>query len=182
MLIGYARVSTMDQNIVLQTQALQKAGCEKIYQDVISGKTKQREGLDKALEHLRKGDTLMVWKLDRLGRSTRHLIIFVGELADRGIDFISLTESIDTKTPIGRFFFNVMASLAEMERELNHERTMAGLAAAKRLGRVGGRKAAMTSDKVAIAEALLQKYPVAFVAKQIKVSTATLYRYISKNA
>ena len=182
MLIGYARVSTTDQHIDLQIQALQKAGCEKIYQDVISGKTKQREGLNKALEHLREGDTLAVWKLDRLGRSTKHLIVFVGELADKGVDFMSITENIDTKTPIGRFFFNVMASLAEMERELIHERTMAGLEAAKRLGRVGGRKNAMTTEKIAIAEALLQTYSVAFVAKQIQVSPATLYRYLAKES
>lgn len=180
MLIGYARVSTTDQHIELQIQALEKAGCEKIFQDVISGKTKQREGLDKALEHLRQGDTLAVWKLDRLGRSTKHLIVFVGELAEKGIDFLSLTENIDTKTPIGRFFFNVMASLAQMERELIHERTMAGLAAAKKLGRTGGRKNAMTEEKIAIAEVLLNQYSVTFVAKQIQVSVPTLYRFLAK--
>lgn len=181
MLIGYARVSTADQNIELQIQALQKAGCEKIFQDVISGKSKQREGLDKALEHLREGDTLAVWKLDRLGRSTKNLIVLVGELAERGVHFHSLTETIDTNTTIGLFFFNVMAALAEMERGLIRERTMAGLEAAKKLGRRSGRKTSMTAEKIAIAETLLSTYSVTFVAKQIKVSTATLYRYLGKN-
>ena len=130
--IGYARVSSRDQNLDLQRDALQKAGCDKIYKDTISGTKSQRPGLDLALDNLRDGDTLVVWKLDRLGRSVKDLLDFVGGLNDRGVGFISLTDSIDTTTVSGRFFFNVMASLAQMERELMVERTQAGLQAADR--------------------------------------------------
>jgi len=119
MLIGYARVSTSDQNLSLQKEALEKSGCEKIYEDEVSGTRANRPGLDKALEILREGDTLVVWKLDRLGRSVKNLITLVGDLNSKGIHFKSLTDSIDTSTASGRFFFHVMASLAEMERELN---------------------------------------------------------------
>ncbi len=118
MLIGYARVSTQDQNLDLQTEALTKVGCKKIYNDKISGSRAERPGLTKALEMLREGDTLVVWKLDRLGRSVKNLVDLVGELHQQGIQFKSLTDAIDTGTPSGRFFFHVMASLAEMEREL----------------------------------------------------------------
>ena len=137
MLIGYARVSTGDQNLDLQLEALKKAGCEEIFKDAISGTRSKRPGLDKALELLRKDDTLVVWKLDRLGRSVKHLVNMVGELREKGVQFKSLTDSIDTGTPSGRFFFHVMASLAEMERELTVERTRAGLEAARKLGRKG---------------------------------------------
>ena len=126
MLIGYARVSTQDQNLDLQTEALTKAGCEKIFNDKISGSRAERPGLTKALEMLREGDTLVVWKLDRLGRSVKNLVDLVGELHQQGIQFKSLTDAIDTGTPSGRFFFHVMASLAEMERELTVERTAQG--------------------------------------------------------
>ena len=129
MLIGYARVSTQDQNLDLQTEALTKVGCKKIYNDKISGSRAERPGLTKALEMLREGDTLVVWKLDRLGRSVKNLVDLVGELHQQGIQFKSLTDAIDTGTPSGRFFFHVMASLAEMERELTVERTRAGLEA-----------------------------------------------------
>ena len=123
MLIGYARVSTQDQNLDLQTEALTKAGCKRIFNDKISGSRAERPGLTKALEMLREGDTLIVWKLDRLGRSVKNLVDLVGELHKQGIQFKSLTDAIDTGTPSGRFFFHVMASLAEMERELTVERT-----------------------------------------------------------
>ena len=122
-LIGYARVSTQDQNLDLQTEALTKAGCKRIFNDKISGSRAERPGLTKALEMLREGDTLIVWKLDRLGRSVKNLVDLVGELHKQGIQFKSLTDAIDTGTPSGRFFFHVMASLAEMERELTVERT-----------------------------------------------------------
>ena len=118
MLVGYARVSTQDQNLDLQTQALNDAGCERIYEDKISGTRAEREGLTKALDHLRSGDTLVVWKLDRLGRSVKHLVDLVNNLHEKGIHFKSVTDNIDTSTPSGRFFFHVMASLAEMERDL----------------------------------------------------------------
>jgi len=127
MLIGYARVSTQDQNLELQREALGKAGCQKIFEDTQSGARANRPGLAKALEMLREDDTLVVWKLDRLGRSVRQLVNLVSELRKRGIQFKSLTDSIDTGTPSGRFFFHVMASLAEMERELTAERTRVGL-------------------------------------------------------
>ncbi len=120
MLIGYARVSTLDQNLELQTEALTKAGCKKIFEDRISGSRTERPGLLKTQEALRDGDTLVVWKLDRLGRSVKHLVDLVGQLHKQGVQFKSLTDSIDTATPSGRFFFHVMASLAEMERELTN--------------------------------------------------------------
>ena len=122
MLIGYARVSTQDQNLDLQTEALAKAGCKKIFDDKISGSHAERPGLAKLQEALRDGDTLVVWKFDRLGRSVKHLVDLVGELHKRGVQFKSLTDAIDTGTASGRFFFHVMASLAEMERELTIER------------------------------------------------------------
>ncbi|MDD2358663.1 MAG: recombinase family protein [Thiovulaceae bacterium] len=179
MLIGYARVSTTDQNLSLQKEALQKAGCERIYEDTISGTRADRPGLAKVLEMLRSGDTLVVWKLDRLGRSVKNLITLVTELHSNGIHFKSLTDSIDTGTPSGRFFFHVMASLAEMERELIIERTRAGLEVARALGRKGGRKRSMTDSKIISAKRLLKSgVPPRDVAKDLGVSLATLYRWI----
>ncbi|EFB0088418.1 recombinase family protein [Salmonella enterica] len=179
MMIGYARVSTQDQNLDLQTEALTKAGCEKIYEDKISGVRAERPGLPRALEMLREGDTLVVWKLDRLGRSVKQLVDMVGELHRQGIQFKSLTDAIDTGTPAGRFFFHVMASLAEMERELIIERTRAGLDAAKQLGRKGGRKPKMTSSKIESAKKLLASgIPPRDVAKDLGVSVPTLYRWV----
>ena len=127
MLIGYVRVSTNDQNTALQRNALESAGCEQIFEDKLSGTKTDRPGLKRALKRLQKGDTLVVWKLDRLGRSMKHLISLVGELRERGINFRSLTDSIDTSSPMGRFFFHVMGALAEMEREFIVERTRAAL-------------------------------------------------------
>lgn len=179
MMIGYARVSTQDQNLDLQTEALTRAGCEKIYEDKISGVRVERPGLTRALEMLREGDTLVVWKLDRLGRSVKQLVDMVGELHKQGIQFKSLTDAIDTGTPAGRFFFHVMASLAEMERELIIERTRAGLDAAKQLGRKGGRKPKMTSSKIESAKKLLASgIPPRDVAKDLGVSVPTLYRWL----
>ena len=140
MLIGYARVSTQDQNLDLQIDALTKAGCKKLFDDKISGSGKERPGLTKTLEMLREGDTLVVWKLDRLGRSVKNLVDLISDLHKQGVQFKSLTDAIDTGTPSGRFFFHVMASLAEMERELTVERTRAGLEVARKLGRKGGPK------------------------------------------
>ena len=179
MLIGYARVSTGDQNLDLQLEALKKAGCEEIFKDAISGTRSERPGLDKALELLRKDDTLVVWKLDRLGRSVKHLVNMVGELREKGVQFKSLTDSIDTGTPSGRFFFHVMASLAEMERELTVERTRAGLETARKLGRKGGRRRKMTDSKIESAKKLLLNgVPPKDVAKNLGVSVPTLYRWI----
>ena len=179
MLIGYARVSTQDQNLDLQIDALTKAGCKKVFDDKISGSRAERPGLAKALEMLREGDTLAVWKLDRLGRSVKNLVDLVGELHKQGIQFKSLTDAIDTGTPSGRFFFHVMASLAEMERELTVERTRAGLEVARQLGRKGGRKRQMTDSKIESAKKLLANgVPPRDVAKNLGVSVPTLYRWI----
>jgi DNA invertase Pin-like site-specific DNA recombinase len=178
-LIGYARVSTQDQNLDLQSEALTKAGCEKIFNDKISGSRAERPGLTKALEMLREGDTLVVWKLDRLGRSVKNLVDLVGELHQQGIQFKSLTDAIDTGTPSGRFFFHVMASLAEMERELTVERTRAGLEVARQLGRKGGRRRQMTESKIESAKKLLANgVPPRDVAMNLGVSVPTLYRWI----
>ena len=144
MRIGYARVSTQDQRLDVQREALTRSGCDKVFDDTMSGKIADRPGLQKALDILREGDTLVVWKLDRLGRSVKQLVDLVSKFKDEGINFVSLTDSIDTSTPAGRFFFHVMASLAEMERELTVERTRAGLESARKRGRTGGRKRKMT--------------------------------------
>lgn len=179
MFIGYARVSTQDQNLELQTEALTTAGCEKIYTDKITGTVTDRPGLSKALEMLRAGDTLVVWKLDRLGRSVKNLVTLVGDLSKAGVNFKSLTDAIDTGTPAGRFFFHVMASLAEMERDLIAERTRAGLDAARRMGRVGGRTRKMTDSKIDSARALLAAgRPARETAENLGVSVATLYRWV----
>jgi DNA invertase Pin-like site-specific DNA recombinase len=179
MLIGYARVSTQDQNLELQRKALIDAGCEKIFDDKVSGSRSERPGLSQAQGMLRDGDTLVVWKLDRLGRSVKHLVDLVGELDELGVHFRSLTDSIDTSTASGRFFFHVMASLAEMERELTVERTRAGLEVARSLGRVGGRKRKMTDSKLESARNLLAGgVPAKDVAKNLGVSVPTLYRWL----
>ncbi len=179
MLIGYARVSTQDQNLELQIEALQKAGCRKIFEDKASGSPAERPGLVQAQESFRKGDTLVVWKLDRLGRSVKNLVDLVGELQKQGVQFRCLTDSIDTGTASGRFFFHVMASLAEMERELTIERTRAGLEVARQVGRVGGRKRLMTESKIKAAKKLLVSgLPPRDVATNLGVSVPTLYRWI----
>lgn len=183
MLIGYARVSTQDQNLDLQLDALAQAGCTKIYDDKISGSRVARPGLAQALEMLREGDTLVVWKLDRLGRSVKHLVDLVSELHAREVHFKSLTDVIDTGTPSGRFFFHVMASLAQMERELTVERTRAGLEAARQLGRKGGRKRVMTASKIESAKKLLASgMSPRDVALNLSVSVPTLYRWIPASA
>src|ERR1700674_49036 len=138
MQFGYARISTDDQTLALQEDALQKAGCERLCKDIASGAKAERPGLAKAMEQLRAGDTLVVWRLDRLGRSLQHLIETLTDLDTRGIGFKSLTEAIDTTTPGGKLIFHIFGALAEFERELIRERTNAGLAAARARGRTGG--------------------------------------------
>jgi DNA invertase Pin-like site-specific DNA recombinase len=183
MLLGYARVSTQDQNLALQREALTQAGCQKIFEDQVSGVRAERPGLAKALEMLRDGDTLVVWKLDRLGRSVKNLVDLVSMLHKQGIELKSLTDAIDTATPSGRFFFHVMASLAEMERELTVERTRAGLEVARQLGRKGGRKRQMTDSKIASAKKLLASgVSPKEVAKNLGVSVPTLYRWVPASA
>jgi DNA invertase Pin-like site-specific DNA recombinase len=179
LLIGYARVSTEDQNLELQLGALKKAGCTKVFTDRTSGAGADRPGLKEALSHLRETDTLVVWKLDRLGRSVKGLVDLVMNLENQLVHFMSLTDSIDTKTPAGRFFFHVMASLAQMERELIVERTRAGLEAARRQGRVGGRKRLMTDKKLNAAKKLLGSgTPPQEVAQTLGISVPTLYRWL----
>jgi DNA invertase Pin-like site-specific DNA recombinase len=178
-LVGYARVSTEDQNLDLQLSELKKAGCKKVFTDKASGAISSRPGLTEALSHLREGDTLAVWKLDRLGRSVKGLVDLVLDLDRQKVHFRSLTDSIDTRTPAGRFFFHVMASLAQMERELIIERTRAGLNAAKQHGRIGGRKRLMTEKKVTAARKLLSSgTPPREVAQSLGISVPTLYRWI----
>lgn len=181
--IGYARVSTDDQNLTLQLDALKKDGCTRMFTDKVGGARLDRPGLNDALSHLRAGDTLVVWKLDRLGRSVKGLVDLVNTLEAREVHFRSLTDGIDTKTPAGRFFFHIMASLAQMERELIVERTRAGLAAARKLGRIGGRKRRMTDNKIKAARRLLTGgTPPRDVAENLGVSIPTLYRWLPASA
>lgn len=181
MKIGYARVSTSDQNLDLQIQALREAGCEQIYEDRMSGSRVDRPGLLDAVSRLRCNDVLVTWKLDRLARSVKGLVDLVAELESRGVNFCSLTDMIDTGTPAGRFFFHIMASLAQMERELIKERTMAGLEAARRRGRIGGRKRKMTQSKIESAHKLLQMGTAPKeVASSLGISVPTLYRWIPR--
>ena len=177
--IGYARVSTQDQDLSLQYDALRQARCDKIYEDKASGARASREGLTRALELVREEDCLVVWKLDRLGRSVKDLVAIVCDLEQRGVHFKSLTDQIDTSTTAGRFFFHVMASLAQMERDLTMERTRAGLDAARRQGRVGGRKRKMTDSKITAAKQLMQNgISHQEIARNLGVSVPTLYRWL----
>jgi DNA invertase Pin-like site-specific DNA recombinase len=179
MLIGYARISTHEQTLNLQQDALQKAGCSKIFTDTASGAKTERNGLEEALNYGRKGDTLVVWRLDRLGRSLPHLITTMTDLEERGIGFKSLTENIDTTTSGGKLIFHIFGALAEFERNLIRERTIAGLTAARARGRRGGRPKALTVKQRSIAQELYEKrHPIAEICHTLKVSKATLYRYI----
>jgi DNA invertase Pin-like site-specific DNA recombinase len=180
-LIGYARVSTTDQKAELQVDALKAASCERVFTDKASGSLASRPQLDRMLDHLREGDVVVVWRLDRLGRSLKNLIALVEGLAERGVGFRSLSESIDTTTANGRLFFSVMGALAEFERDLIRERTIAGLAAARARGRVGGRPPKMTPDKVKVAREMYasKEYTVEAIAKTVGVSRKTIYRYLA---
>lgn len=183
MLIGYVRVSTQDQGLESQRAALSKAGCPTVFEDRASGTRADRPGLAKATEVLREGDTLVVCKLDRLGRNVKQLLDLVGDLHKRSIQFKSLSEAIDTGTSSGRFFIHVMASLAEMERELIMERTRTGLDVARQLGRKGARKRKMTDSKIASAKKLLASgVPPKDVASSFGVSIPTLYRWVPASA
>jgi DNA invertase Pin-like site-specific DNA recombinase len=177
MLIGYARVSTHDQTLHLQQDALTKAGCTKIFTDTASGAKTERKGLEEALNYVRNGDTLVVWRLDRLGRSLPHLIATLTSLEERGIGFKSLMENIDTTTSGGKLVFHVFGALAEFERNLIRERTTAGLLAARARGRRGGRPKALTGKKLSIAQDLYDKrHPIVEICRMLKISRATLYR------
>jgi len=181
MKIGYIRVSTQEQNEILQVDALKEAGCEKFFTDTMTGSKFERKGLEEALAYLRSGDSLIVWKLDRLGRSLQHLIATLNTLQERGIGFISLTENIDTTTPGGKLIFHVMGALAEFERDLIRERTNAGLAAARARGRVGGRPRRLATDgKVALARRLFAdpNHSIPEICSTLGISRSTLYRFV----
>ncbi|RKO76146.1 recombinase family protein [Pectobacterium parmentieri] len=176
--LGYMRVSTNDQNSDLQRNALIGAECEQIFEDKMSGRIANRPGLRRALKCMEKGDTLVVWKLDRLGRSVKNLVTLISELHERGVHFRSLTDSIDTGTAMGRFFFHVMSALAEMERELIVERTLAGLAAAREKGRIGGRPQVFTSeDKEMIKRLLNAGHSRQQLAIIYDVGVSTIYKH-----
>lgn len=174
MKIGYARVSTKDQNLDMQIDELKKCGCEKIFTDVISGVKCERLGLNEAFEYAREGDIIVVWKLDRAGRSLKHLIEIVNELDERKIGFISLKESIDTTTSTGRLMFHIVASLAEFERDIIRERTMAGLTAAKARGRIGGRPKKIDENKLIMAKSMMADKNIAIkdICTALEVSKA----------
>jgi DNA invertase Pin-like site-specific DNA recombinase len=177
MLIGYARASTHEQTLHLQQDALTKAGCTKTFTDTASGAKTERIGLEEALNYVRKGDTLVVWRLDRLGRSLPHLITTMTALEERGIEFKSLTENIDTTTSGGKLIFHIFGALAEFERNLIKERTRAGLTAARARGKKGGRPKALTPQQRSVAQALYDTgHPIMDICRTLKISKATLYR------
>src|SRR6202171_976930 len=180
MRIGYARVSTVDQNLALQRDALTEAGCAKIFTEQMSGAVTDRPALHDALEFARSGDTLIVWKLDRLARSMKQLIETIEALRVSGIGFRSLTEALDTTTAQGRLVFHMFGALAEFERSLIRERTQAGLAAARRAGRTGGRPPKLTDEDIEAAKAMLANPDIGVtqIAHRLGVSPSTLYRYI----
>src|SRR5512146_704454 len=184
MLVGYARISTTDQTLGLQKDALAQAGCERLFTDTASGSRADRPGLEEALDFLRPGDTLVVWRLDRLGRSLRHLIETMTALQERGIGFRSLQESIDTTTSGGKLVFHVFGALAEFERDLVRERTQAGLLAARARGRRGGRPRSLDATKLAQARSL-HKDPantIADICATLGISRATFYRHLPPRA
>jgi len=189
MLIGYARISTVDQNLDMQKDALTKAGCEKIFTDVMSGSKDKRPGLESALNSLSTGDTLVVWKLDRLGRSVQQLIKCVQDLENKGITFLSIRDNLDTKTSAGKLFFHMQCSFAEFERSIISERTIAGLAAARARGRVGGPRHKLKEHEY---KNMVEMYhenkkhsksgrlPVEKISEIFGLNKVTLYKYVNK--
>jgi DNA invertase Pin-like site-specific DNA recombinase len=182
MLIGYARVSTTDQTLALQQDALTKAECERIFTDTASGAIAERKGLEEALSHLRPGDTLVVWKLDRLGRSLKDLITRITQLQNQDIGFKSLTEQIDTTTSGGKLIFHIFGALAEFERDIIRERTQAGLAAARTRGKRGGRRPNLKPQDIAMVRKLYEdkQTPIEDICRMFKISRMTLWRYVKK--
>ena len=183
--IAYARISTGDQTLNLQIDALNKAGCERIYQDIASGAKAERKGLQDALDNLREGDVLVVWRLDRLGRTLKQLIELINNLNDRNIGFKSLTENIDTTTSGGKLIFHIFGALAEFEREVIKERTNAGLQAARSRGRLGGRPKTKALNDPKKRERLYslydsRQYPVKDICEMMGISRGTVYRYLGE--
>jgi DNA invertase Pin-like site-specific DNA recombinase len=183
-LLGYARVSTLEQDPALQHDALAAADCVRVFTDRASGALDERVELARVLDHAREGDTVVVWRLDRLGRSLRHLVDTIAALERRGIGFRSLSESIDTTTPGGKLVFHIFAALAEFEQDLIRERTRAGLEAARARGRNGGRPSVMTAEKLRVARELYdaREHTTAQIAEVLGVSRATLYRHLAPAA
>jgi len=181
MLIGYARVSTLDQNPELQVDALNEAGCKKIFTEKISGANKKRKQLQEALDYMREGDTLVIWKLSRLARSLTQIIKTVKDLEDRQIGLKVLTQKIDTATPEGRLFFHMNAAFDQFQREIIVENTRAGLKSARKKGRIGGRPTLMTDDKMRVAQAMLKdtkNYPfISDIIKTLNIGRTTFYRH-----
>src|SRR4051794_17387360 len=182
MFVGYARISTTDQTLDLQRDALTKAGCSKIFTDTASGAKAERQGLLEAISYVRAGDTLVVWKLDRLGRSLKDLIERITQLNNRHIGFKSITESIDTTTSGGKLIFHIFGALAEFERDIIRERTNAGLEAARVRGKLGGRPPALSAEKVKLARKLYadKSTSVAEICKMLGISRHTLQRYVKR--
>lgn len=182
--IGYARVSTFDQNLDLQLDALKHSGCEEIFEEKISGASKERPQLSKLFSKLRHGDSVVVWKLDRLGRSLRDLIDLISKMKDLGVRFVSIQDGIDTSTATGRFTFNIFASLAEFEREIISERTKAGLASARARGRKGGRPAGFSKETISKIKAVKVLYDkedktMNEIGEVLSISRATAYRFLN---
>ena len=182
MKIGYARVSTEDQNLDLQNDALKEANCDQIYEEKMSGKIKDRPALDEALNFMRKGDTLVVWKLDRLGRSLKHLIEIINNLMDNGMYFMSLQEKIDTTSTSGKLIFHIFAALAEFEREIISERTKAGLKAARARGRFGGRPKKLNEEQTKMVKKMWKDHtiPIDEICRTFDISRPTLYNYLKE--
>ena len=183
MRVGYARVNTKDQSVAMQVDALKAAGCERIYEEVASGARTDRPVLEDLVAHLRAGDVLVIWKLDRLGRSLKHLVTLTNDLLARGVGLISLNDPVDTTTPQGRLVFNIFASLAEFERDLIRERTQSGLKAARTRGRVGGRPKGLSKQARATAMAAETLYregalSIQAICEQLGISKPTLYAYL----
>ena len=180
MIVGYARVSTDDQTTASQLPDLKKAGCTRVYQEKMSGSTMERPELEKCLDRLEEGDTLVVWRLERLGRRTVDLIKLIDELEKRGVNFVTLREGFDTRTPSGRFMFTISAAFAQMEREVNSERTKAGLSAARARGRLGGRKPKLSPQQARVVRTLWdsREHTKRAIAEQFGVSIATIDRII----
>lgn len=183
MIVGYARVSTQEQNLQMQLDELQKFGCFEIFEEKLSGTSKERPALNEMLKMLREGDRVVVYKLDRISRSTKHLIELAELFEQKGVEFVSVRDNIDTSTAMGRFFFRVMASIAELERDITSERTKSGLAAARARGRKGGRPG---TDPKKIKTALKmydsKQYSISEITKTVGISAPTLYRHIEKRA